>query len=45
MVMFTAVQTKQQKKGVLKLFSQKDGKVRMILVIAGFGMDVDCPDV
>ena len=37
---------KQQKKEeVLKLFSQKDGKARMILAIAGFSMGADCPDV
>ena len=43
--MFTAVQTKQQKKEVLKLFSQKDGKLRMILATTAFGMGMDCPDV
>ena len=43
--MFTAVQTRDKKEDVLKLFSQKDGKLRLILATTAFGMGVDCPDI
>lgn len=43
--MFTAVQTREKKDEVLRLFTQKGGKLRMILATTAFGMGVDCPDI
>ena len=41
--MYTRVLTSEKKDEVLASFSQKDGKLRLVIATTAFGMGVDCP--
>ena len=43
--MYTRVLTADKKDEVLACFSQKDGKLRIVIATTAFGMGVDCPDI
>lgn len=43
--MFTRVLTPEKKEEVLASFSQKDGKLRLLIATTAFGMGIDCSDI
>ncbi len=43
--MFTKVLTTSKKEEVLKLFSEPDGKLRLVIATTAFGLGIDCPDI
>ena len=43
--MFTSVLTIDKKEQVLKLFTEPEGNLRLLVATTSFGMGIDCPDI
>ncbi len=43
--MFTSIMTTDKKEQVLKLFTEQDGNLRLLIATTSFGMGIDCPNI
>ena len=43
--MFTKVMTTEKKEEVLRLFTENNGTLRIVIATTAFGMGSDCPDI
>ncbi len=43
--MFTSIMTTDKKEQVLKLFTEQDGNLRLLIATTSFGVGIDCPNI